>query len=79
MLTKLGSELTVKVMRMIPFKINSNDTDDAIELPDMIPLASGASSSKITSTMVDLDQPSSHVYDSYNSQDLKEPLLEDDK
>ena len=78
-LTKLGSKLTVKVMRMIPFKINSNDTDDTVELPDMIPSASGAGCSKVTSTMVDLDQPSSHVYESYNSQDLKEPLLEDDK
>ena len=78
-LTKLGSKLTVKVMRMIPFKINSNDTDDTVELPDMIPSASGASRSNVTSTMVDLDQPSSHMYDSYNSQDLKEPLLEDDK
>ena len=78
-LTKLGSKLTVKVMRMIPFKINSIDTDDTVELPDMIPSASGASRSKVTSTMVDLDQPSSHMYDSYNSQDLKEPLLEDDK
>ena len=79
MLTKLGSKLTVKVMRMIPFKINSNDTDDTVELPDMIPTTSGAGRGKVTSTMVDLDQPSSHIYDSYNSQDLKEPLLEDDK
>ena len=78
-LTKLGSKLTVKVMRMVPFRINFNDTNDTVELPDMIPSASGASRSKVTSTMVDLDQPSSHVYDSYNSQDLKEPLLEDDK
>ena len=78
-LTKLGSKLTVKVMRMIPFKINSNDIDDTVELPDMIPTTSGAGRSKVTYTMVDLDQPSSHAYDSYNSQDLKEPLLEDDK
>ena len=72
-LTKLSSKLTVKVMRMI--KINSNDTNDTVEL---IPSTSGADHSKVTSTMVNLDQTSSHVYESYNSRDLKEPLLEDD-
>jgi hypothetical protein len=81
-LTKLGSKLTVKIMRVIPFKniaINSNDTSDTVELPDMIPLASGADRNKVSSTMVDLDQSSSNVYDSYNARELKEPLLDDNK
>ena len=78
MLTKLGSKLTVKVMRVLPLKsiANPSDTDDTVESPDMIPSVSGA---RVTSTMVDLSQPHSHnIYDSYKSHELKEPLLEDD-
>jgi hypothetical protein len=81
-LTKLGSKLTVKVMRVIPFRsiaINSNDTGDMVELPDMISSTSGAGRNEVSSTMVDLDQSSSHVYNSYNSHELKEPLLDDGK
>ena len=76
-LTKLGSKLTVKVMRVLPLKsvANPSDKDDTVELPDMIPSVSGA---RVTSTMVDLSQPRSCIYDSYKSHELKEPLLEDD-
>ena len=65
---------------MLPFKstTNANDMDDTVELPDMIPSTSG-SQSEVTSTMVDLNQPYSYMYDSYNSHELKEPLLDDDK
>jgi hypothetical protein len=69
-------------MRVIPFKsvtVNSNDTGDTVELSDMIPSTSGADRNKVSSTMVDLDQCSSNVYDSYNAHELKEPLLDDGK
>ena len=77
-LTKLGSKLTVKIMRVLPLKsvANSSDTDDTVESPDMIPSVLEAG---VTSTMVDLSQPRSCIYDSYKSHELKEPLLEDDK
>jgi predicted outer membrane repeat protein len=70
-LTKLGSKLTVKIMRAVelPFRsvnINSNDTGNTVEL-------SGAGRNKVSSTMVGLD------HDSYNSHELKEPLLDDGK
>ena len=79
-LTKLGSKLTVQVMRVLPFKsaTNAQDMNDIVELPDMIRSTSGGHS-EVTSTMVDLSQPYSHMYDSYNSHELKEPLLDDDK
>ena len=77
-LTKLGSKLTVKVMRVLPIRsaTNTDDSDDSVELSDIDPPTPGHN--EVTSTMVDLNQPYSHTYDSYNSHDLKEPLLEDD-
>ena len=77
-LTKLGSKLTVKVMRVLPIKsvTNADDLDDSVELSDIDPPTPGHS--EVTTTMVDLNQAYSHTYDSYNSHDLKEPLLEDD-
>ena len=77
-LTKLGSKLTVKVLRAIPLKRASkaNETDDTVEFSDMIPSVS--SHTDVSSTMVDLDQSAKPMYNSYNSHELKEPLLDDD-
>ena len=76
-LTKLGSKLTVKAMRVLPIRsaTNTDDSDDTVELSDTDPSTSGHS--EVTSTMVELNQPYSHMHDSYNSYDLKEPLLEE--
>ena len=81
-LTKLSSKLTVKLMQVIPFKSvsSTNDMDDTVELSDAIPTTSRASGhGEVTSTIVDLNQPCSQsVYTSYNSYELKEPLLDDE-
>ena len=77
-LTKLGSKLTVKVLRAIPLKRASkaNETDDTVEFSDMIPSVS--SHTDVSSTMVDLDQSFKPMCNSYNLHELKEPLLDDD-
>ena len=74
--------MTVKLTQVIPFKSisSTNDMDDTVELPDAIPTTSGASGhgrGKVTSTMVDLNQPYSRMCDSYKPHELKEPLLEE--
>ena len=76
-LTKLGSKLTIKVLRAIPLKSGSkaNEVDDTIECSDMI--LSVSSHTEVSSTMVDLDQSFKPMCNSYNSHELKEPLLDD--
>ncbi len=70
-LSKLSSKLAIKVMQVLPIKNVTNTNIDS----------STSGHNEVTSTMVELNQPYSHMYDSYNSHDLKEPLLEepDDK
>ena len=79
-LTKLGSRLKIRVLNALPSREDSqgNEEDTTVE---MRPASQSMLSQRneVTSTIIEVAEPLQRMCRSYNSSELMEPLLEDEK